>query len=108
MTFITVASATLPSVPLDFQGNLRRILESIRLAKSKGAKLRTGPEVGDFTNRPSNEADQASWKFRDMDALTITVCLAYTLRSCSRFADFGVKSRGRYLLSQLGGCRADP
>jgi len=45
MTFITVASATLPSVPLDFQGNLHRILESIRLAKSRGAKLRTGPEL---------------------------------------------------------------
>ncbi|KIV87672.1 NAD+ synthetase [Exophiala sideris] len=45
MTFITVASATLPSVPLDFQGNLRRILESIRLAKERGATLRTGPEL---------------------------------------------------------------
>ncbi|KIW65049.1 NAD+ synthetase [Phialophora macrospora] len=45
MTFITVASATLPSVPLDFRGNLQRILESIRLAKAQGAKLRTGPEL---------------------------------------------------------------
>ncbi|KAK5061419.1 hypothetical protein LTR84_007962 [Exophiala bonariae] len=45
MTFITVASATLPSVPLDFKGNLQRILESIRLAKAQGAKLRTGPEL---------------------------------------------------------------
>ena len=46
MGFITVASATLPSVPLDFKGNSERILESIRVAKTKGATLRTGPEVG--------------------------------------------------------------
>ncbi|KAJ2969892.1 hypothetical protein NUW58_g9863 [Xylaria curta] len=45
MTFLTVAAATLPSVPLDFQGNRDRILESIRIAKSKGATLRTGPEL---------------------------------------------------------------
>ncbi|RMZ76836.1 hypothetical protein DV738_g4770, partial [Chaetothyriales sp. CBS 135597] len=45
MPWITVASATLPSVPLDFQGNLHRILESIRIAKAQGAKLRTGPEL---------------------------------------------------------------
>lgn len=45
MSFITVAAATLPSVPLDFAGNRDRILESIKLAKGKGAKLRTGPEL---------------------------------------------------------------
>jgi hypothetical protein len=45
MSFLTVAAATLPSVPLDFQGNRDRILESIRIAKQKGATLRTGPEV---------------------------------------------------------------
>lgn len=45
MSFITVAAATLPSVPLDFQGNRDRIIESIRIAKAKGATLRTGPEV---------------------------------------------------------------
>lgn len=45
MSFITVAAATLPSVPLDFQGNRDRILESIRIAKQKGATLRTGPEL---------------------------------------------------------------
>ncbi|KAK3330777.1 glutamine-dependent NAD(+) synthetase [Apodospora peruviana] len=45
MSFITVASATLPSVPLDFKGNLERIRESIRLAKAQGARLRTGPEL---------------------------------------------------------------
>lgn len=73
MTFITVASATLPSVPLDFQGNLHRILESIRLAKSRGAKLRTGPEVGYPVQVLGNGADSVSWKFPDMDVLTITV-----------------------------------
>jgi NAD+ synthase (glutamine-hydrolysing) len=30
---------------LDFEGNLERILESIRIAKKKGAKLRVGPEL---------------------------------------------------------------
>ncbi|KAL2433585.1 Glutamine-dependent NAD(+) synthetase [Exophiala dermatitidis] len=46
MLFVTVAAATLPSVPLDFAGNRDRILESIRIAKQKGATLRTGPEAG--------------------------------------------------------------
>ncbi|KUI57806.1 Glutamine-dependent NAD(+) synthetase [Cytospora mali] len=45
MSFITVAAATLPSIPLDFLGNRDRILESIRIAKQKGATLRTGPEL---------------------------------------------------------------
>jgi NAD+ synthase (glutamine-hydrolysing) len=30
---------------LDFEGNLERILESIRVAKEKGATLRVGPEL---------------------------------------------------------------
>ncbi|KAL0934142.1 glutamine-dependent NAD(+) synthetase [Colletotrichum truncatum] len=45
MSFVTVAAATLPSVPLDFKGNRDRILESIRIAKAQGATLRTGPEL---------------------------------------------------------------
>ncbi|KAH6609920.1 NAD+ synthetase [Trichoderma cornu-damae] len=45
MALVTVAAATLPSVPLDFLGNRDRILESIRIAKQKGARLRTGPEL---------------------------------------------------------------
>ncbi|KAK8059630.1 glutamine-dependent NAD(+) synthetase, partial [Apiospora saccharicola] len=40
------AAATLTSVPLDFIGNRDRILESIRVAKGKGATVRTGPELG--------------------------------------------------------------
>lgn len=51
MSYITVAAATITSVPLDFKGNLARILESIRLAKEQGAKLRTGPEVCQPTRR---------------------------------------------------------
>lgn len=45
MSFVTVAAASLPSVPLDFKGNRDRILESIHIAKDKGALLRTGPEL---------------------------------------------------------------
>lgn len=30
---------------LDFEGNLERILESIRIAKERGSKLRVGPEL---------------------------------------------------------------
>ncbi|KAF2009610.1 glutamine-dependent NAD(+) synthetase with GAT domain-containing protein [Aaosphaeria arxii CBS 175.79] len=45
MTFVTVAAATIASIPLDFGGNLQKIKESIRLAKEAGATLRTGPEL---------------------------------------------------------------
>jgi len=30
---------------LDFEGNADRIIESIRIAKERGAKLRVGPEL---------------------------------------------------------------
>ncbi|GAA99384.1 uncharacterized protein L969DRAFT_93843 [Mixia osmundae IAM 14324] len=42
---ITVATCSLNQWALDFDGNLERILESIRLAKERGAKLRVGPEL---------------------------------------------------------------
>ncbi|KAJ8662222.1 NAD+ synthetase [Lichtheimia ornata] len=42
---ITVATCSLNQWALDFEGNLERILESIRIAKAKGAKLRVGPEL---------------------------------------------------------------
>ncbi|KAJ3339483.1 glutamine-dependent NAD(+) synthetase [Gonapodya sp. JEL0774] len=42
---VTVAAAQLDQWALDFQGNLDRILESIRLAKKEGAKYRIGPEL---------------------------------------------------------------
>lgn len=40
-----VGTCSLNQWALDFEGNLKRILESIRIAKSKGAKLRIGPEL---------------------------------------------------------------
>jgi len=40
---ITVATCSLNQWALDFEGNLERILESIRIAKE--AKLRVGPEL---------------------------------------------------------------
>ncbi|KAI9307602.1 hypothetical protein BJ944DRAFT_237726 [Cunninghamella echinulata] len=42
---ITVATCSLNQWALDFEGNLERILESIRIAKKNGAKLRVGPEL---------------------------------------------------------------
>jgi NAD+ synthase (glutamine-hydrolysing) len=42
---VTVATCSLNQWALDFEGNLQRILESIRIAKEKGAKLRVGPEL---------------------------------------------------------------
>lgn len=30
---------------MDFEGNLERIIQSIRIAKSQGSKLRVGPEL---------------------------------------------------------------
>ncbi|KAI5478009.1 hypothetical protein MNV49_005701 [Pseudohyphozyma bogoriensis] len=42
---ITVATCSLNQWALDFDGNLERILESIRIAKKRGAKLRIGPEL---------------------------------------------------------------
>ncbi|KAI0072649.1 glutamine-dependent NAD(+) synthetase with GAT domain-containing protein [Panus rudis PR-1116 ss-1] len=41
---ITVATS-LNQWALDFEGNLQRILESIRIAKERGATLRVGPEL---------------------------------------------------------------
>ncbi|GAA5917535.1 hypothetical protein JCM6882_001721, partial [Rhodosporidiobolus microsporus] len=42
---ITVATCSLNQHALDFDGNLDRILQSIKIAKEKGAKLRIGPEL---------------------------------------------------------------
>ena len=40
-----VATCSLNQWALDFKGNKDRIVESIRIAKSRGAKLRVGPEL---------------------------------------------------------------
>lgn len=43
--YITLATCSLNQWAMDFEGNRDRILESIKIAKSKGAKLRVGPEL---------------------------------------------------------------
>ncbi len=40
-----MASCALNQTALDFSGNLKRILQSCREGKQKGAKIRTGPEL---------------------------------------------------------------
>ncbi|AET41461.1 glutamine-dependent NAD(+) synthetase Ecym_8175 [Eremothecium cymbalariae DBVPG len=42
---ITLATCNLNQWALDFEGNRDRIVESIKIAKSKNAKLRVGPEL---------------------------------------------------------------
>ncbi|KAF2403210.1 glutamine dependent NAD+ synthetase [Trichodelitschia bisporula] len=42
---ITVATCSLNQWALDWEGNVQRIIESIRIAKEAGAKLRVGPEL---------------------------------------------------------------
>ncbi|GMM32918.1 glutamine-dependent NAD(+) synthetase [Saccharomycopsis crataegensis] len=43
--YITLATCNLNQWALDFEGNRDRIVESIKIAKSKGARLRVGPEL---------------------------------------------------------------
>ncbi|XP_076012303.1 glutamine-dependent NAD(+) synthetase [Genypterus blacodes] len=42
---VTLATCSLNQWALDFEGNLERILKSIEIAKSQGAKYRLGPEL---------------------------------------------------------------
>ncbi|XP_075044348.1 glutamine-dependent NAD(+) synthetase isoform X2 [Mixophyes fleayi] len=42
---VTVATCSLNQWALDFEGNLHRILQSIKIAKEKGARYRLGPEL---------------------------------------------------------------
>ena len=41
----TLATCALSQWAMDFEGNLKRIIESIRIAKEKGARFRLGPEL---------------------------------------------------------------
>ncbi|KAJ1503974.1 glutamine-dependent NAD(+) synthetase, partial [Coelomomyces lativittatus] len=41
----TVVACTLNQFGMDFYGNYKRILESLRKAKENGARFRTGPEL---------------------------------------------------------------
>ena len=45
MQLTTLATCNLNQWALDFEGNLERISESIRIAKARGAKFRLGPEL---------------------------------------------------------------
>ena len=42
---ITLATCNLNQWALDFEGNRDRILQSIKIAKERGARLRVGPEL---------------------------------------------------------------
>ena len=42
---VTVAACSLNQWALDFEGNTARIIESIKIAKHRGARLRVGPEL---------------------------------------------------------------
>lgn len=44
-SYLTLATCNLNQWALDFEGNRDRILESIRIAKERGARLRVGPEL---------------------------------------------------------------
>lgn len=45
MQLVTLATCNLNQWALDFEGNLARVAESIRLAKAAGARYRLGPEL---------------------------------------------------------------
>lgn len=42
---VTLATCSLNQWALDFEGNVRRILESIQISKDRGAAYRLGPEL---------------------------------------------------------------
>ena len=45
MHLVTLATCQLNQWALDWEGNVNRIMESIRISKRRGAKLRVGPEL---------------------------------------------------------------
>lgn len=65
--YITIATCNLNQWALDFEGNRDRILESIKEAKSRGAKLRVGPELevcgyGCLDHFAENDLYDQSWQ----------------------------------------------
>lgn len=42
---VTLATCALNQWAMDFDGNLQRVLESIKISKERGAKYRLGPEL---------------------------------------------------------------
>ena len=67
MHLVTVATCSLNQWVLDWEGNLRRIKESIQLAKEAGATLRVGPEVSSTFDVPCSLLTIHSLRFVDMD-----------------------------------------
>lgn len=65
--FVTIATCNLNQWALDFEGNRDRILESIKLAKERNAKLRVGPELevcgyGCLDHFGENDLYDQSWQ----------------------------------------------
>ncbi|CAI5756746.1 unnamed protein product [Candida verbasci] len=65
--YVTIATCNLNQWALDFEGNRDRIVESIKQAKSLGAKLRVGPELeicgyGCLDHFAENDLYQHSWE----------------------------------------------
>lgn len=65
--YVTIATCNLNQWALDFEGNRDRILESIKQAKSQGAKLRVGPELevcgyGCLDHFAENDLYDHSWQ----------------------------------------------
>lgn len=65
--YVTIATCNLNQWALDFEGNRDRIIESIREAKKRGAKLRVGPELevcgyGCLDHFAENDLYDHSWQ----------------------------------------------
>lgn len=65
--YITLATCNLNQWALDFEGNRDRIIQSIVLAKEKGAKMRVGPELevcgyGCLDHFLENDVYEHSWE----------------------------------------------
>jgi NAD+ synthase (glutamine-hydrolysing) len=65
--YVTIATCNLNQWALDFEGNRDRIIESIKIAKSQGAKLRVGPELeicgyGCLDHFSENDLYDHSWE----------------------------------------------
>uniref|UniRef100_D8Q0P3 Glutamine-dependent NAD(+) synthetase n=1 Tax=Schizophyllum commune (strain H4-8 / FGSC 9210) TaxID=578458 RepID=D8Q0P3_SCHCM len=80
---ITLATCSLNQWALDFEGNLERILTSIRIAKERGATMRVGPELeipgyGCYDHFLEGDTELHSWealqKILSSDATVGIVC----------------------------------
>ncbi|TRM65351.1 hypothetical protein BD626DRAFT_217279 [Schizophyllum amplum] len=80
---ITLATCSLNQWALDFEGNLERILASIRIAKERGATMRVGPELevpgyGCYDHFLEGDTELHSWealqKILASDATVGIVC----------------------------------